>query len=115
MIIASPAKRSRKTAELVALELNYSVDAILYDPRVYEASPGTLLEVVHGLKDAWQDVLLVGHNPSFTELANHLAPCRLENIVTCGVVKLAFDVSSWQEVDHLSGSFCYYDYPKKAT
>ena len=113
VMISSPAKRARKTGQLVAQELNYAVDAILFDPRIYEADPEMLLEVVRSLNDAWQEVMLIGHNPGFTELTNLLADYPLDNMVTCGLVKLELPISRWQETRPFSGTLLYYDYPNK--
>jgi phosphohistidine phosphatase len=113
MIIVSPAKRTRKTAELVAFELGYDEDAIRLDPEIYAAGLPTLMGVVSGLADAWQDVMLVGHNPGLTELANSLASRQIENIVTCGVVKLELGVASWRDVGPDCGRLLYYDFPKR--
>jgi phosphohistidine phosphatase len=111
IIISSPAKRARRTAELVAAALPYQASAIRYEPCIYEAGLGTLVELVSQLDDDWQKVMLVGHNPGLTDLANALAPCKLDNIVTCGVVKLAFRVDSWRDIQFHSGRLLFYDYP----
>jgi phosphohistidine phosphatase len=66
---------------------------------------------VSQLDDDWQKVMLVGHNPGLTDLANALAPCKLDNIVTCGVVELAFRVDSWRDIQFHSGRLLFYDYP----
>jgi len=113
MIISSPAKRARRTAELVAAALHCHESAIIFDPCLYDADAGTLVELVNQLDDNWQNVMLVGHNPGLTELANLLAPCSLDNIVTCGVARLAFDTSKWRDIQYHSGRLLFYDYPKK--
>jgi len=114
IIIASPAVRARNTAELVAAELHLDEHALLLDERIYEADCETLITLVRGLKDDWQDVLLVGHNPGLTELANLLAPCHIDNIVTCGIVRLEFPLASWLDVGGMSGRMQFYDRPKRS-
>jgi phosphohistidine phosphatase len=113
MIISSPAERARKTAELVAAALQYHPSAIRFEPCIYEADAETLIELVSQLDDNWKNVMLVGHNPGLTELANLLAPCNLDNIVTCGVARFAFETSRWRDIRVHSGQFLFYDYPKK--
>jgi phosphohistidine phosphatase len=71
-----------------------------------------LFEIVLNLDNAWQNVLIIGHNPGLTGLANHLAPCKLENLVSCGAVKLEFIVSNWKDIHPHSGFMHYYEYPK---
>lgn len=70
-IIASPAKRVVET--LAALAEGYGPLAADYDQRIYDASPGTLLEVVRQADDPAQALLLIGHNPGLQELLLDLA------------------------------------------
>jgi phosphohistidine phosphatase len=44
-----------------------------YDERIYDASPGTLLDVVRQADESAQALLLVGHNPGLQELLLDLA------------------------------------------
>ncbi|MFC4727462.1 SixA phosphatase family protein [Coralloluteibacterium thermophilus] len=64
-VLCSPAQRTRATCERVMRALGY---ADLRDsPQIYEATPGTLLDLV----DAHRDVprlMLVGHNPGLERL-----------------------------------------------
>ena len=113
-IISSPAVRARCTAEILAKELHFDHLVLLFDPRIYEADGEMLLDFVRNLKETWQDVVMVGHNPGFTELANLLAPCSIDNIVTCGVVRLEFPFDSWQEITAMSGRLQFYDHPIKS-
>lgn len=113
VILSSPAKRACETAKMIAAALSYEESAIRFEPCIYEAGVGTLLELVSCLDNAWHDVMLVGHNPGLTELVNALTESKLENIVTCGVVKLAFETVSWRDIQLHSGRLLFYDYPKK--
>jgi phosphohistidine phosphatase len=115
MIISSPARRARKTARLVAAALPYEKSAIRYDACIYEADLDTLFGLVNHLDNAWQAVMLVGHNPGLTELANTLAPFRLGNLVTGSVVKFAFATDSWQDIGRHSGRLLYYEFPQKSS
>lgn len=113
-VVTSPAKRARKTAEKVARALGYPEDAIQEDSRVYDAGVGTLIGVLRDFDDAWDHVLLVGHNPGFTELANLLGGLSIENVPTCGVVCLDLAETTWRRVAEGAGSLVFYDSPKQA-
>jgi phosphohistidine phosphatase SixA len=69
-VITSPARRTRETLEQVLLALGYVEQ--LQDPRVYEATPGTLMQVADEHR-AHARVLLVGHNPGLEQTAALLA------------------------------------------
>jgi phosphohistidine phosphatase SixA len=65
-IITSPARRARETLEQVLLALGYVEQR--QDTRVYEATPGTLMQVADEHRDLGR-VMLVGHNPGMEQMA----------------------------------------------
>jgi len=72
-VVCSPARRTRQTAARVLARLG-DVDTRC-DPRVYEASPGDLLDVLddHASDEA---MMLVGHNPGLELLVALLCTGR---------------------------------------
>lgn len=64
-VLCSPAARARETCERVLGALGYT--DLRSDPRIYEATPATLLRVLDDHADA-RTVLLVGHNPGLETL-----------------------------------------------
>lgn len=112
-IIASPALRARLTAEVVALALQHDEESIHWEASIYEADLTTLLTLIRQLPDSWRDILLVGHNPGLTELANYLAPCHIANIVTCGAVRIALPVDTWRAAGKQAGCLEFYDSPRE--
>ena len=114
-LISSPALRAITTAHTFAAVLAVPNTAIRIDPRIYEASRGTLLGIVRESDDADSHVLLFGHNPGFSELAQLLAPCPFTALPTCAVVTIGFDAPQWRDIRHGSGVVQRYEYPKKGT
>jgi len=113
LIVASPAKRARKTARIVAEKLGYDKEAIRWVEGIYEASVQSLLYLVCSLPDEAEKVMLVGHNPGLTYLANVLGDLTIDNIPTAGVVGLVFDAGSWDEACRSKGHVLLFEYPKK--
>jgi len=114
IIISSPARRARETAELFADTIGYKLDKIHYNQQIYEASLEELMLVIHKLDDVFEKVMLVGHNPGFTDLANHLIQeTHIDNIPTCGLFAIGFDTKSWKKIEPGKGTFLFFDYPKK--
>ncbi len=114
LILTSPARRARKTASRVARALGYPADRIVVDPRIYAAAPAELMALIRGLDDRWSDVMLVGHNPTLTELANELTAADIDNVPTAGVVRIRFPVPSWSDIRPGAGELTLFDYPKRA-
>jgi len=113
LIVSSPAKRAIKTARIIAGELNSPKAEILEADEIYEASAGELLGLVRRLPEEKRDVMLVGHNPGLTDFANLFLRPGLENIPTCGMVRLAFDALHWRDISPQRASLLVLDYPKK--
>src|SRR5689334_12446246 len=62
VIVSSPAVRARETARLVK-EAAHMPAEIVYDDRIYEASPRTLQTVAASFDDRFDSAMMVGHNP----------------------------------------------------
>ncbi|GAA4677371.1 SixA phosphatase family protein [Phytohabitans rumicis] len=73
-VICSPSKRTRQTWHGVALALGGSGPAVSYEPGVYDGGGRDLLELVQGVPDSVRTVLLIGHNPSVSDLSALLDP-----------------------------------------
>lgn len=103
-VVASPAVRVVETLDHVGQ--GYGSDlAPVWDQRIYLASTATLLDVIHGLPDEVERVLLVGHNPGLEELVLQLVPdggtLRDEveiKFPTATLAEMTFDGVRWEEV-----------------
>jgi phosphohistidine phosphatase len=112
VLLASPAARARATAELIADELGYKRSRVAFDERIYDAEPESLLEIACGLDDALSTVMLVGHNPGFSEMAQIFTD-EIGDLPTCGIAELRFSVAHWAALDAGTLASFTLDYPKK--
>jgi phosphohistidine phosphatase len=112
VVVSSPAKRAWTTALLIAGEIHFKQEDLIADPEVYEADQETLLGIIGNFSADWQAVMLVGHNPGLTELADWLSDREFENLPTCAVCGIEFTVASWADITGGSGTVYHYDYPK---
>ena len=112
LMLSSPANRALTTCRIIANEIGYSSTGILTRNEIYHAGSQTLLSIVQSLKDKNQSVMIFGHNPGFTRLANELTSMNLYNIPTCGVFACEFASETWQTIQYGQGKLLFYDYPK---
>ncbi len=111
-IVSSPATRAITTARLMAEALGYSEWRIRQDERIYEAPVDSLLEVLREQEDTHAHVCVVGHNPGMENLANWLCGTRVvEDVVTCAVIMLELDISSWEMTGTYKAKLREYLYP----
>jgi phosphohistidine phosphatase len=113
ILISSPALRAITTARIFAGVLGISTDSILLQAKIYEASVSTLLQIVQGLDDQYNNIALFGHNPGFSELARRLAPCDFDELPTCGIAHIALPVKHWREAGSKAGALHYRSWPKE--
>jgi len=112
LMVSSPAKRAKSTAKFFAEA--FKIDEIHYEESIYEANTNVLLKVVNSLDDNADTVIMFGHNPGFTDLANELSDADIYNIPTAGMVLLSFPFDSWKMVSKGTGDFVFFDYPKNS-
>lgn len=114
-IISSPAKRAFKTIQIIAPLLGYAEKSIKIDMRLYGANVLELIRVIQEEMDQHASIMLVGHNPGFTHLIDVLTGTSIDNLPTCGFVRIDFNINSWKKADAGKGKLIYFEYPKKQT
>jgi phosphohistidine phosphatase len=113
LILSSRANRAITTARVIAGAIGYPLEFIQTERELYLASPDTILDIVVGNGERFNDVMIAGHNPGLTELANMISDARIDNIPTCGVFAVDANISDWSELRKKPGKLAWFDYPKK--
>lgn len=112
LILSSPAERAITTARLLAPPLNYAPEAIKEIDSLYHASDQQLLRICNQFIEPDLDsLMLVGHNPGLTDFSNLLCDEQIDNIPTCGFVKIKLRVAN--SVKPGSGKLILFEYPRK--
>ena len=112
LVISSPAIRAKTTAEYVCEQLKYDIESINYNDEVYEASVRSLLIIINNISDDHNCVIIFGHNPTHTYLAEYLTKEVIGNIPTCGAVCVEFEFDSWKLISEGTGKMKWFEYPK---
>jgi phosphohistidine phosphatase len=113
-ILSSPAVRAITTATIMARELGVAAQKVQQDERLYLASPKDMLAVIRELGGRSRHLMIVGHNPGITEFADRVSAERsIDNMPTCAVYTLLFEIKDWSELEWSSGLDAELDYPKR--
>ena len=112
LIVSSPAVRAWTTARIIADEIGYPREFLQRDKRLYLASVNAILDVIVAQDNGFNSLMIVGHNPGFTEFANYLVPGLTNNIPTAGVVSVQLDIDDWSLYDRPELELVLYDFPK---
>lgn len=98
LIISSPAIRAFETAKLFAAGLGYPEGDIVIDQKIYDGYYDRILDVIYGTANGIDSLMIFGHNPTITNLANLFLHPGIEDMPTSTVVALAFDTTAWEEI-----------------
>ncbi len=115
LILSSPAKRAKKTAKLVADELGYPKAQIQFDRKIYDSNAAYLYALLRAQGDQHERVMVFGHNPDLSILADMLLAEKPEegvNLPTAGVCCMVFPIDQWEMLEENQGRAVFFDYPK---
>ena len=112
LMISSPAVRAYETAKLVAAGLNYPVNKIKTDRKIYDGYYDRILDIIYGTSNDLNSVMIFGHNPTITNLANLFLHPGMENMSTSCVVCLSFDTDKWESIPSCEAKQEFIVFPK---
>ncbi|HEY0271541.1 MAG TPA: histidine phosphatase family protein [Chitinophaga sp.] len=113
LLIASPAKRAKSTAKIMAKAWNYPRQAILFEEELYLCYASTFLKVITRIDDDFDAVAIFAHNPGITDFANYLTEeIRIDNVPTTGIFAIQANTDSWTDFDKSDKKFLFFDYPR---
>jgi phosphohistidine phosphatase len=97
-MLVSPALRTRETAIIVAAQLDIA-DAFHYEPALYLGEPDALLPPLRRCAEDAHTVLMVGHNPGLSALAQQFmgGKQRIE-LRPAGLCRIQFEHDSWRQL-----------------
>jgi len=98
MILTSHADRAFQTAQIIAKKINYPLEKIIIDKKIYGTGIDNLFETIFGLSDEYSCIILFGHNPTFTNIANYFLDEKIENLPPSGLVCIEFKTDQWNEI-----------------
>jgi phosphohistidine phosphatase len=112
-IISSPAKRAMETTSVIIEELKLplvpQISRKLYPGRIEE-----ILDVVSELDHDLDHLLIVGHNPVFTNLIQEKAEgFNIDWLPTSGLVTIRFKIRGWEYIASATGECIHYVKPKE--
>jgi phosphohistidine phosphatase len=109
LVICSPAKRTRQTWHGIAVALaepapqrrgsGAAGPAVRYEPVLYESATGEILQLVNTIEPQVGTALLIGHNPTVSQLSALLDPGAArdsDGLRTSGIAVHRWD-GSWRD------------------
>src|SRR5690554_564089 len=105
------AVRALTTSELIAQEIGYPLKNIVQQKEIYSASLSQIFHLIANFNNDWNKVLLVGHNPTFSNLVEKLTEQSYGNLPPASIIGINLHVDEWAALSEGIGTVFYEDYP----
>ncbi len=112
LLITSPAYRALETAREFAHQYAIPMEQVVRNEGLYYNRAESFVDIVRQCDNAASLIMLFGHNPTFTEFAELLAPEFEQNMPKAAAVLIAFEIERWSELQPGSGRLVRFDSPK---
>jgi phosphohistidine phosphatase len=106
-MISSHAFRAMNTALIFAINMRYPVAALDISASLYEKKASDILDMLKSQNDSVTSVMLFGHNPSISDLCNHLTRKKGEELPTSAVISIQFKTDKWSDIAKFAGKVAF--------
>ena len=113
IMVTSPALRAFTTCRIFCEQLDYDTQNIVIQPELYFGDISVITQMLQAAFKETDTVAIFGHNPTFSELANHFAPEFGGEMPTCAIVAITFDEKVKGAPMAGKGKLWWFEYPKK--
>ncbi|MBR8463941.1 histidine phosphatase family protein [Campylobacter sp. faydin G-24] len=112
IIISSDAKRCEQTAKILADELKFK-GKITFAHELYDIDFNDMLKFIKNIDEKYNEIFIIGHNPTTTQTAEFISNSSIDNIPTAGVFCIDLQECKLADVDEGCGRVVFFKYPKK--
>jgi phosphohistidine phosphatase len=108
VILSSPAARAASTASTFAQHMGNAGSPIVWHDVLYDASRKDLMSLLSTLDAKYDHVVIVGHNPSITDIATLLQNDPVSYMPPCSVITIQFSAEHWSQLAPNTGTLLRY-------
>ena len=112
-IISSPAVRAKETSIYLCDALGLQMD-IPEEELFYSNNYSEVIEGIRRIENKMDNVLIIGHNPSFTDIFSRLCSDNFADLKlpTAGVYSISFNANTWENAMLQGGCLNWFIIPK---
>jgi phosphohistidine phosphatase len=119
-VVASPAVRVIDTLDQIVSTYG-ELGEPTWERRIYLASSASLMDVLRETDDAYDNVLMVGHNPGLEDLILELVPEHKDDALralvyykypTAAVAEITLAIDNWADIERNTGTLTRYIRPR---
>ncbi len=112
LVLSSSALRAQISIDAIVDTLE-SPPKIHYMDELYMEKPKTLINVISLQDDQYDTMMVMGHNPELTELANLFVREPIRKLPTLGLIEITFEIERWEEITKDYGTMGLFIYPNQ--
>ena len=98
IIFSSTANRAIHTCLILTRQLSISNNKIRLSEDLYTFNHFEVLDFIKKIEDKYSQVVLVGHNPAYTEISNYFSENKILNLPTARWFSMKFDSNKWSDI-----------------
>jgi len=111
LILCSDSKRTKSTAEIFIKKLNFQDAELQFSHDLYDFSVGNLVHKIKNCNDSVNNLMIFGHNHAITDFTNTFGSKHFDNVPTCGLIQIRFNIDSWKNLN--KGETIFAVFPKE--
>jgi phosphohistidine phosphatase len=101
IIFTSSANRALHTSVLLSRTLSINLNKIKICDELYTFNYNKVFDFIQTIDNNFLEVVLVGHNPAFTEISNYFSENKILNLPTARWFSLKFESDNWSDIINL--------------
>ena len=98
IIFSSSANRAIHTSLILTRELSIESNKIRICEDLYTFNFKVVFDFITNIENVYSNVVLVGHNPAYTEISNHFTENKILNLPTARWFSMKFDSNTWSDI-----------------
>ena len=98
LLISSDALRAKTTADIFVKELDINTKKVCLNSDLYDFSGSNLVRIIKTCTDSVKTLMIFGHNNAITNFVNNYGDSYIDNVPTCGVTVLNFNINAWNDL-----------------
>ena len=98
IIFSSTANRAIHTCLILARHLSINYNKIRLSEDLYTFNHNEVFDFIKKIENNYSEVVLVGHNPAYTDISNYFSENKILNLPTARRFSMKFDSNSWSDI-----------------
>ena len=101
IIFSSSAARAIHTSLILTRCLSIKSNRISICEDLYTFKHNDVINFINKIENKYSEVVLVGHNPAYTEISNYFSENKILNLPTARWFSMKFNSDSWSDISNL--------------